>query len=77
MMEAAAALRGYVARSTGDGIFALFGSSVAREDHPLSARRKRRRECTLIIPVGEYSYDDEWRNYATIQLRHEAVGSSD
>jgi class 3 adenylate cyclase len=25
---------GYVAQSTGDGIFALFGAPVAHEDHP-------------------------------------------
>ena len=28
---------GYVAQSTGDGIFALFGAPVAHEDHPQRA----------------------------------------
>jgi class 3 adenylate cyclase/tetratricopeptide (TPR) repeat protein len=37
MMEAAHRYAGYVAQSTGDGIFALFGAPVAREDHPQRA----------------------------------------
>ena len=37
MMEAVHHLEGYVAQSTGDGIFALFGAPVAREDHPQRA----------------------------------------
>jgi class 3 adenylate cyclase len=34
MMDAAHRYGGYVAQSTGDGIFALFGAPVAHEDHP-------------------------------------------
>ena len=34
MIDAAQRYDGYVVQSTGDGIFALFGAPVAREDHP-------------------------------------------
>ena len=34
MMESVHRYGGYVAQSTGDGIFALFGAPVAHEDHP-------------------------------------------
>ena len=34
MMDAVHHFAGYVAQSTGDGIFALFGAPVAHEDHP-------------------------------------------
>jgi class 3 adenylate cyclase/tetratricopeptide (TPR) repeat protein len=37
MMEAVRHYGGYVAQSTGDGIFALFGAPVANEDHPQRA----------------------------------------
>jgi predicted ATPase/class 3 adenylate cyclase len=37
MMEAVQHFGGYVAQSTGDGIFALFGAPVAHEDHPQRA----------------------------------------
>ena len=37
MMEAVHRYDGYVAQSTGDGIFALFGAPVAYEDHPQRA----------------------------------------
>jgi hypothetical protein len=37
MMEAVQHYGGYVAQSTGDGIFALFGAPVAYEDHPQRA----------------------------------------
>ena len=37
MMEAVQRYGGYVAQSTGDGIFALFGAPVAHEDHPQRA----------------------------------------
>jgi len=39
MMEAVHRYDGYVAQSTGDGIFALFGAPVAHEDHPQRALR--------------------------------------
>src|SRR6266540_6168606 len=34
MMEAVHRYEGYVAQSTGDGIFAFFGAPIAHEDHP-------------------------------------------
>jgi class 3 adenylate cyclase/tetratricopeptide (TPR) repeat protein len=37
MMDAVDHYGGYVAQSTGDGIFALFGAPVAHEDHPQRA----------------------------------------
>jgi class 3 adenylate cyclase/tetratricopeptide (TPR) repeat protein/ribosomal protein L40E len=37
MMEAVHHYGGYVAQSTGDGIFAIFGAPVAHEDHPQRA----------------------------------------
>src|SRR5246127_921654 len=37
MMEAVHRYGGYVAQSTGDGIFAIFGAPVAHEDHPQRA----------------------------------------
>src|SRR5580700_360151 len=37
MMAAVHSYGGYVAQSTGDGIFALFGAPVAHEDHPQRA----------------------------------------
>src|SRR5258708_7101508 len=37
MMDAVHRYEGYVAQSTGDGIFALFGAPVAHEDHPQRA----------------------------------------
>ena len=37
MMDAVHRYGGYVAQSTGDGIFAVFGAPVAHEDHPQRA----------------------------------------
>src|SRR6516162_9286984 len=37
MMEAVQRYGGYVAQSTGDGIFAIFGAPIAYEDHPQRA----------------------------------------
>lgn len=37
MMDAVHRYEGYVAQSTGDGIFALFGAPIAHEDHPQRA----------------------------------------
>jgi len=37
MIDAVQRYEGYVAQSTGDGIFALFGAPVAQEDHPQRA----------------------------------------
>src|SRR5262249_49093309 len=38
MIDAVHHYYGYVAQSTGDGIFALFGAPIAHEDHPQRAR---------------------------------------
>ena len=46
MMDAVHHFGGYVAQSTGDGIFALFGAPVAHEDHP--ARCMPRSGCRRI-----------------------------
>jgi class 3 adenylate cyclase/predicted ATPase len=43
MMDAVHHYGGYVAQSTGDGIFALFGAPVAHEDHPQRALHAARR----------------------------------
>jgi class 3 adenylate cyclase len=37
MVEAVHRYEGYIARTTGDGIFALFGAPIAHEDHPQRA----------------------------------------
>ena len=44
MMEAVHRYEGYVAQSTGDGIFALFGAPVAHEDHPAARAPCRARD---------------------------------
>src|SRR5246127_3361073 len=41
IMEAVHRYGGYVAQSTGDGLFALFGAPVAHEDHPNGAFNRR------------------------------------
>ena len=54
MMAAVHRYGGYVAQSTGDGIFALFGAPVAHEDHPqraLHARWLCRRSCVATPTV--------------------------
>ena len=43
MMNAVHRYEGYVAQSTGDGIFALFGAPVAHEDHPQRSLHAARR----------------------------------
>ena len=43
MMDAVYRYEGYVAQSTGDDIFALFGAPVAHEDHPQRALHAARR----------------------------------
>ena len=37
MIDAVQRYDGYIVQSTGDGVFALFGAPVAREDHPQRA----------------------------------------
>src|SRR5215469_12834046 len=43
MIDAVQRYGGYVAQSTGDGIFALFGAPLAHEDHPQRALHAARR----------------------------------
>ena len=43
MVDAVHRYEGYVAQSTGDGVFALFGAPVAHEDHPQRALHAARR----------------------------------
>src|SRR5215469_10159104 len=43
MIDAVHRYEGYVAQSTGDGIFALFGAPIAHEDHPQRALYAARR----------------------------------
>jgi class 3 adenylate cyclase len=58
MMAAVHRYGGYVAQSTGDGIFALFGAPVAHEDHPQRALH------------AALAMQEELRRYAD-RLRHE------
>ncbi len=60
MIEAVHRYEGYVARSTGDGIFALFGAPVAHEDHPqralyaaLRLQEELKRYATRLREAGE------------------------
>jgi class 3 adenylate cyclase len=48
MMAAAHRYGGYVAQSTGEGIFAIFGAPVAHEDHP-----QRELHAALALPARE------------------------
>jgi class 3 adenylate cyclase len=70
------AVRRYAVTSrnlTGDGIFALFGAPVAREDHPQRALAG----APANAPRSSGSvntYKMMKGNYATIQLRREARG---
>src|SRR5712691_2317862 len=61
MMESVHRYGGYVAQSTGDGIFALFGAPVAHEDHPQRALH------------AALAMQEELRRYAD-RLRAEGVG---
>ncbi|MGH7819843.1 MAG: adenylate/guanylate cyclase domain-containing protein, partial [Candidatus Binatia bacterium] len=56
MMEAVHHYEGFVARSTGDGIFALFGAPIAHEDHP-----QRALHAALRMQEAIASYADELR----------------
>ena len=42
MIDAVHPYEGYVAQSTGDGIFALFGAPIAHEDHPTNPSKHHR-----------------------------------
>ena len=57
MMAAVRRYDGYVAQSTGDGIFALFGAPIAHEDHP-----QRALHAALAIQEELHRYAEQLRN---------------
>ncbi len=56
MMDAVHRYEGYVAQSTGDGIFAMFGAPIAHEDHP-----QRALYAALLMREKLSSYSDKLR----------------
>jgi len=66
MMEAVQRYGGYVAQSTGDGIFALFGAPVAHEDHPQRALFAALR---MQAEVRRYSDQLRGRGQAPLSIR--------
>jgi class 3 adenylate cyclase len=63
MMEAVHRYDGYVAQSTGDGIFALFGAPIAHEDHP-----QRALHAALAMQEELRRYADSLRNEGKIAV---------
>ena len=63
MMASVHRYGGYVAQSTGDGIFALFGAPVAHEDHPQRALR-----AALAMQEELRRYADHLRNEGKIPV---------
>jgi class 3 adenylate cyclase len=63
MMVAVHRYGGYVAQSTGDGIFALFGAPVAHEDHP-----QRALHAALAMQQELHRYADSLRNEGKIPV---------
>jgi class 3 adenylate cyclase/tetratricopeptide (TPR) repeat protein len=63
MMAAVHRYDGYVAQSTGDGIFALFGAPVAHEDHP-----QRALHAALAMQQELHRYADSLRNEGKIPV---------
>src|SRR5215469_15732904 len=61
MMEAVHRYSGYVAQSTGDGIFALFGAPIAHEDHA-----QRALHAALAIQKELNRYAEDMRNQGKI-----------
>ena len=57
MMESVHRYGGYIAQSTGDGIFALFGAPIAHEDHP-----QRALHAALAIQEELHRYAEHLRN---------------
>jgi class 3 adenylate cyclase len=66
MMDAVHRYEGYVAQSTGDGIFAFFGAPTAHEDHP-----QRALYAALLMQEKIVGYRDKLRveGRAPIQIR--------
>ena len=67
MMDAVHRHEGYVAQSTGDGIFALFGAPVAHEDHPqralhaaLAMQEELRRYGERLRSEGKHAVEARW-----------------
>ena len=67
MMAAVHRYGGYVAQSTGDGIFALFGAPVAHEDHPqralhaaLAMQEELRRYGERLRSEGKHAVEARW-----------------
>ena len=65
MMDAVHHYGGYVAQSTGDGIFALFGAPVAHEDHP-----QRALYAALRMQEDLKRYSDRLRVEGNLQVPH-------
>jgi class 3 adenylate cyclase len=63
MMEAIHRYDGYVAQSTGDGIFAMFGAPVAHEDHP-----QRALHAALAIQQELHDYRERLKDHAQPQV---------
>jgi class 3 adenylate cyclase len=63
MMAAVHRYGGYVAQSTGDGIFALFGAPIAHEDHP-----QRALHAALAMQEELHRYADRLRNEGKIPV---------
>ena len=63
MMAAVHRYGGYVAQSTGDGIFAMFGAPVAHEDHP-----QRALHAALAMQEELRRYSDRLRNEGKIPV---------
>jgi class 3 adenylate cyclase len=64
MMAAVHRYGGYVAQSTGDGIFALFGAPIAHEDHP-----QRALYAALAMQEELHRYADLWARRARFRLK--------
>src|ERR1700758_1183998 len=63
MMAAVHRYGGYVAQSTGDGIFAIFGAPIAHEDHP-----QRALYAALAIQEELRRYADRLRNEGKVPV---------
>src|SRR5262249_22700174 len=66
MIDAVGHYGGYVAQSTGDGVFALFGAPVAHEDHPQRALLAALR---MQQELKRYSYRTRAEGRSPIQVR--------
>jgi class 3 adenylate cyclase/ABC-type phosphate/phosphonate transport system ATPase subunit len=66
MMDAVHRYEGYVAQSTGDGIFALFGAPIAHEDHPQRALHAALR---MQEEIGRYSDELRLEKGVPVQIR--------